>query len=90
MITKKGTVRNVYGIHCRPSGVIKKSVDGYAGKITIMGPDGAVANPHSVLSLLALALTNGDVVTVTVDGPDEESVCNRLIELFESTYEFQR
>lgn len=55
-----------------------------------MGPDGAVANPHSVLSLLALALTNGDVVTVTVDGPDEESVCNRLIELFESTYEFQR
>lgn len=90
MVTKSGIVKNAYGIHCRPSGVIAKSVKGYNGKIEVIGPDGTVANPHSVLSLLSLALTAGDEVTVTVSGPDELSVCNRVIQLLESTFDFQR
>ena len=59
MVTKQTTVRNAYGIHCRPSGVIAKAAQGYDGQIEI-GPDGATAHPGSVLALLGLALTCGD------------------------------
>lgn len=90
MISKQTTVRNAYGIHCRPSGMIAKAVQGYEGKIEIKGPSGATAQPESVLALLSLALTWGDTVQVTVEGPDEEKMCNRLIELFEAHFDFQR
>jgi len=29
-------------------------------------------------------------VQVTVEGPNEETMCNRLIELFEANFDFQR
>ena len=90
MVTKQTTVRNAYGIHCRPSGVIAKAAQGYDGKIEIKGPDGATAHPGSVLALLGLALTCGDTVQVTVEGPNEETMCNRLIELFDANFDFQR
>ena len=102
MFTITSTVTNKYGIHCRPSGVISKAVQGYKGKVEIKGPDGNVANPTSVLSMLSLGLTCGDRsmlslgltcgdrVTISVDGPDEEEMANKLAELFASHFEFEK
>ncbi len=90
MFTITSTVQNKYGIHCRPSGVISKAVQGYKGKVEIKGPDGNVANPTSVLSMLSLGLTCGDRVTISVDGPDEEEMANKLAELIASRFEFEK
>lgn len=90
MYTTTATVVNAYGIHCRPSGVIAKAVRGYAGKISIKGPDGTSADPSSVLSLLSLGLTCGDTVTITVDGPDEKETADKLAELFATHFDFER
>ena len=89
MFTITSTVQNTYGIHCRPSGVISKAVQGYKGKVEIKGPDGNVANPTSVLSLLSLGLTCGDRVTITVDGPDEEEMANKLGTIIASHIELE-
>ncbi|NLG13884.1 MAG: HPr family phosphocarrier protein [Lentisphaerae bacterium] len=90
MFTITSTVQNAYGIHCRPAGVITKAVQGYKGKIEIKGADGNVANPASVLSLLSLGLTCGDRVTITVDGPDEEAIANKLATLIASHFDFEK
>ena len=90
MFTITSTVQNGYGIHCRPSGVISKAVQGYKGKVEIKGPDGSVANPASVLALLSLGLTCGDRVTISVDGPDEEELANKLADLFASHFDFEK
>lgn len=90
MFTITATVQNPYGIHCRPSGVISKAVQGYKGKVEIKGPDGNTANPTSVLALLSLGLTCGDRVTITVEGPDEEALAEKLAELVSSKFEFEK
>ena len=82
MICKKTTIQNAYGIHCRPSGIISQAVRGYQGRIIVRGPDGSEASPESVLSLLSLALANGDDVEIAVEGPDEEQKCDELLALF--------
>lgn len=89
MICKKTTILNAYGIHCRPSGIISQSVRGYEGKIVVRAPDGSVGSPDSVLSLLSLALAHGDEVEITVEGPDEERMCDELLELFSRNYDFR-
>ncbi len=42
----------------------------------------------SVVGLIALGLLQGDEVEVKVSGPDEGSVCSRLIELLEMQYDY--
>lgn len=90
MVTKTGKINNSYGIHCRPSGVIAKALKGYDGVAEIISPDGASANPRSVISILSLALTCGDSFTVKVEGTDEEKVCQQLVDLLEAHYDFQK
>lgn len=90
MYTTTATIVNAYGIHCRPSGVISKAVMGYKGSIEVKAPDGTTASPNSVLSLLSLGLTCGDTVTITVEGPDEEAMGEKLASLFYMHFDFER
>ncbi len=41
-----------------------------------------------MLALIALAIPPGTFVTIQVDGPDDESFCQQLVELFENVYDF--
>ena len=90
MITAQGTVKNKYGIHCRPSGEISKAVRDYGGELEIVNGEGKTGNPRSVLSMLGLCLACGDTFTVKVIGPDEEAMCSRLVKLLESEYEYEK
>ena len=90
MISKHATVRNAYGIHCRPSLLIAQAAKDYPGRIEIVGPSGSTTEPASSLAIIALALVCGAEVTITVDGPDEEAMCDRLVELFQRNFDFKR
>jgi len=90
MVTAKGTIKNKNGIHCRPSGVIFKAFKDYEGSIEIENEEGKVGSPKSVLSLLGLCLACGDGFTVNVNGPDEEAVCARIVELLESEFVYSK
>ena len=87
MIERKATIRNEAGIHCRPSAAIVRAVESYPGEILVHGNGGA-ADCRSVMGLLTLALEKQSVVILRVSGPDEERVCTRLVELFETVYDF--
>ena len=81
------TVRNGLGIHCRPAAVIVKRARDYAGEIRVLAASGA-CDPRSALALLALGLKPGQDVRVRVSGPDEDTVCSELAELFEYQFDF--
>ena len=87
MIEMSATVKNDHGIHCRPSTVIIKEVMGYAGEIRVTADSGA-CDLRSVMQLIALGLQAGSEVKIFVNGPDEEGLCRRLVELFERHFDF--
>lgn len=80
-------IRNHAGIHCRPSACIVKAVANYPGIITVSAPDGD-CDPRSIMGLIALCLEPNTAITIRVEGPDEEEQCKRLVELFETEYDF--
>ncbi|NMA42443.1 MAG: HPr family phosphocarrier protein [Oligosphaeraceae bacterium] len=88
MASSKVRVRNPKGIHVRPAGLIVSSIKDYEGKVEVVGREGKRASLQSVLSLLSLGLAEGDEVTVEVDGPDAEKVCEELSELFARHFDF--
>ena len=86
MTTKYGIVHNENGIHCRPASLIAKRAREYPGVISIVNGSGLEANPRSVLSILKLGLIEGDEFSVSVNGPDEEKMCDEMLGLLEQPY----
>lgn len=87
MVELPAIVCNSAGIHCRPSAVIIKEVMNYPGAILV------TANSHqsdlrSVMSLLALGLHQGTNLTIRVSGPDENAFCQKLVDLFQTHFDF--
>jgi len=90
MLVIQATVRNEFGIHVRPSGVIAKEARNYSGRIEVVSAKGATVDAKNVLGLLSLGITCGQIVTLRVDGPDEAKMAARMVELFETYFDFRR
>ena len=87
MQIKQAIVANSQGIHCRPSAVIVKEFMGYAGKIRITNDHGS-CDVSSVMQLLSLELHQGSKVKIEVMGENEATVADRLVELFQTHFDF--
>ena len=87
MALKTATIRNEAGIHCRPSAVIVKVVEGYQGRVHVTAEEGP-ADLRSMMSILSLGLRQGAEIAIEVIGPEDESVCSELVELFEKEFDF--
>jgi len=88
MAKKTVTIRNKAGIHCRPSSAIMGVAAKYPGhEITAESVRG-VTNLRSILDLLSMGLQKGDVVTISVTGPQEDEACEKLAELFATEFDF--
>ena len=90
MMERTATVCNAYGIHVRPSSIIAKAAQGYAGVIEVTSPKGVTVNIRNILSLISLGLTCGQTVTIRVTGTDEASIAAQMVELFETHFDFPR
>lgn len=88
MQTITAEIANEAGIHCRPTALITKEALKYTGKIHVTGPTGATCTLGSALTLLMMALTQGQRVTIRVVGPDEAATLARFKELFETHFDF--
>jgi len=87
MIEKSATIRNSAGIHCRPSAIIVTEAIAYPGEVRVVCEPGK-ANLRSLLDLVALGLEDGTPIRIQVTGPDEESFCAHMVELFERHFDF--
>jgi len=88
MVEKTATIRNEQGIHCRPSTVIVKvAKEHYENEITVTSRKGKT-DLRSVIGLVGLELLPGVKVKIRVSGPDEETLCRKFVDLFETRFDF--
>ena len=88
MAVNKVKIRNEAGIHCRPSSLIMQKVLEYPDCSFNVECSKGEADLTSILTLMSLALEQGEEVKVTVNGPDEEEVCRKVSELFAYEFDF--
>ncbi len=68
------------GIHARPAGILVKEAKQFKSTVTFIKGDKS-AKATSLMKLMGMGIVQGDEVTVTVEGEDEEA-CAAAIEKF--------
>ncbi|MBU5435072.1 HPr family phosphocarrier protein [Pseudoflavonifractor sp. MSJ-37] len=66
-------VKNELGMHARPAGMFVKLAKQSQSVIEIQKGDKKV-NVSRLLAVMGMGIRQGDTITLTVDGPDEEQV----------------
>lgn len=67
------------GIHARPAGLIVQCAKGYQAALTLKLGE-KTADCRKLFSLMQLGVKCGDEITVTAEGPDEDSAVKELEE----------
>jgi len=77
------TIKDELGIHARPAGLLAKEAKQYKSECTIT-KDGKTKKLTQLMMLMSLGVKQGDTVTVTVDGEDEDAAIEGLKAIFEA------
>lgn len=80
MVTRITTITDPVGIHARPAAQFVQAVMTSGCNVTIAKGDGDPVPAGSILSIMALGISQGDAVTVNVEGDNAENVVDSLID----------
>lgn len=65
------------GIHARPAGEFVKAAKGFASDVNIT-KDGKTVSAKKIFGVMGLAVKQGQEITVTVEGADEDTAAAEL------------
>ena len=85
-LSEEVTILNPAGLHARPAALVVERAKAVASTVTI-ATNGKTADAKSILSVLALGATTGDVATVTAVGDDAELALASVSEIMTATEE---
>ena len=77
------TIKDELGIHARPAGLLVKEAKKFESECTITKDD-KTKKLTQLMMLMSLGVKQGDTVTVSVDGADEDAAVAALKEFFEN------
>lgn len=77
------TITDELGIHARPAGVLAKTAKALDSEVTITKGEKTVG-ASKLMMLMGLGIKQGDTITVTIDGGDEEASYNTMKDFFEN------
>ena len=83
MKTFEYTIKDELGIHARPAGLLVKEAKKYESECTIT-KDGKTKKLTQLMMLMSLGVKQGETVTVTAEGADEDAAIAGLKEYFEA------
>ena len=83
MKTFEYTIKDELGIHARPAGLLVKEAKKFESECTIT-KDGKTKKLTQLMMLMSLGIKQGDTVTISVDGADEDAAVAALKEFFEN------
>ncbi len=81
MIKKKIKIKNPQGLHARPASIFVRIANKFESEVTLKKGAEKV-NGKSIMGLLTLAASEGDVVDIEISGPDSEQAMNELESFF--------
>lgn len=67
------TIQEANGVHARPAGLLVKAAKALDSTITLETAAGRSAAVTRLMAVTGLGIKQGDTVTVTVEGGDEEA-----------------
>lgn len=71
------TVKDALGLHARPAGLLVRQVKESGCTVTVE-KDGKSVNALRLIALMGLGIRQGDTVTVSVEGENENAVAEAL------------
>lgn len=83
MKTFEYTIKDELGIHARPAGLLVKEAKKYESECTIT-KDGKTKKLTQLMMLMSIGVKQGETVTVTAEGADEDAAIAGLKEFFEA------
>lgn len=87
MLTKEVTIRNATGFHIRPAQLFTEQAAKFQSQVNILVKDqGVKVDGKSILGLMTLGLSQGNVIEISADGSDEEEALESLVQLIESGF----
>jgi len=86
MINRQIKIANPIGVHSRPAALLVQVASKFNSSIWIE-KDEKRANAKSIMGLMSLILCDGDVITVIVDGDDENDAIKAIAKLVESGFD---
>lgn len=78
------TINDPLGIHARPAGLLAKEAKKFGAACTIT-KDGQTKKLTQLMMIMSLGVKQGDTVTITADGVDEDAAIEALEAFFKST-----
>lgn len=76
------TITDPVGIHARPAGLLVKAIKALDSTITIAKADGKSAGGAKLMALMGLGIKQGETVTVTLEGSNEDANAASLEQFF--------
>lgn len=83
MKTFEYTIKDELGIHARSAGLLVKEAKKFESECTIT-KDGKTKKLTQLMMLMSLGVKQGDTVTVSAEGADEDAAVASLKEFFEN------
>lgn len=77
LLEKSVKVELEAGLQARPAAQFVQEANNYAAHL-FLEKDGKRVNAKSIMGLMSLAITTGEVITLIADGSDEESAITDL------------
>jgi phosphocarrier protein len=81
MIVNNYTIMAAQGLHARPAAALVKLAKTYKSAISLKKGDQEV-RLNSLLNLLSLALKGGEVISIVIEGEDEEEAAAAIDRFF--------
>lgn len=81
MAQRKVTVTSEVGLHARPAATFVRTAAQAPFDVTIAKAGGPPVNAKSILSVLALDITQGDFIVIAADGEGADELLDRLAEI---------
>ena len=77
------TITDPVGIHARPAGLLVKAAKGLDSAVTIAREDGKSAAATKLMALMGMGIKQGDTVSVTLEGGNEDANAQTLEQFFQ-------
>ena len=71
------TIKAPIGMHARHAGLLVKQTSRYHADITLSKGERS-ANAKAILALMGLGVRQGDLITITIEGEDEDIAVQEL------------
>jgi phosphocarrier protein HPr len=84
MAERQATIGSRVGLHARPASLFIEAVGKQPVAVTISKDGSAPLNAASILSIMSLGASHGDVVTLAAEGEGAEKALDELAALLES------